>query len=148
MRYFAYGSNMNPGRMKERGVNFTAREWAVLKGWRLEFNKVASADPRQGYANIVEGESSVVEGILYEMPDKDILKLDKKEGYPTHYDRITVTVELSNGEEVEAVTYVAQPERVAQGLKPTREYMGHLLKGCDLLSEEYCQRLRDWETLD
>ena len=148
MKYFAYGSNMDPDRMRERGVNFLKREHAILEGWRLEFNKVSSRNPEEGYANIVKDENSVVEGILYEIDDLDLKILDRYEGYPSHYERIKVVVRMDNGENVEAVTYIAKPDKVKDGLKPSREYLNHLLKGCDLLSEEYCRKLRKWETLD
>ena len=147
MKYFAYGSNMDPNRMRERGINFLKREHAILQGWRLEFNKVASRNPNEGYANIVEDEKSVVEGILYTIQDSDIEKLDKYEGYPNHYERLTVRVKLDDREEVEVITYVAKSDKVKEGLKPSKEYLNHLLKGCDLLSKEYCERLRRWETL-
>ncbi len=148
MRYFAYGSNMDPRRMKKRGVEFTSREWACLKGWRLEFNKEASSGPGVGYANIVEDKDGVVEGILYEITEEGLYKLDDYEVCPDHYARIQVGVVLKSGEGVEANTYVAQPDWVSEGLKPTRDYIQHLLAGCDLLSHEYCERLRNWELLD
>ena len=51
--------------------------------------------------------------------------------------------------------YVARPELLTQGLKPTREYLGHLLvAGADilgeqrLLSDQYVQMLRNMEALD
>ena len=139
---------MNPDRMKERGINFSKREHAILDGWRLKFNKVASRNPQEGYANIEKDEGSVVEGILYTIKDSDIEKLDKYEGYPDHYKRLRVRVKLDNGEKVETITYVAKCDKVREGLKPSREYLNHLLKGCDLLSEEYCKKLRRWVTLD
>ena len=148
MRYFAYGSNMNPERMTERGVSFTSRERAVLKGWRLKFNKVSSINAREGYANIERDDNSVVEGILYTIDDKDIEKLDTYEGYPKHYNRVVLKVKKDNGEEVEALVYIANPDKVKDGLKPSKEYLNHLLRGCDLLSENYCNMLRNWETLD
>ena len=148
MRYFAYGSNMNPERMIERGVSFTSRERAVLKGWRLKFNKVSSINAREGYANIERDDNSVVEGILYTIDDKDIEKLDTYEGYPKHYNRVVLKVKKDNGEEVEALVYIANPDKVKDGLKPSKEYLNHLLRGCDLLSENYCNMLRNWETLD
>jgi len=144
MKYFAYGSNMNSERMKQRKIKFSKREWAILKGWRLEFNKMSSRNPeKEGYANIVRDNEGVVEGILYEILKEDIIKLDSYEGYPSHYDRIYVKVNLKNGKEIEAVTYIAQPDKIKDGLKPSKEYLNHLLKGCDLLSEEYCKRLRE-----
>jgi gamma-glutamylcyclotransferase (GGCT)/AIG2-like uncharacterized protein YtfP len=134
--------------MRERRINFSKREHAILEGWRLEFNKVSSKNPKEGYANIVKNENSVVEGILYEISDSDLKTLDKYEGYSSHYGRIKIIVKMDNGEKVEAITYIAKPDKVKDGLKPSREYLDHLLKGCDLLSEEYCKKLRKWETLD
>ena len=148
MKYFAYGSNMDPERMRIRGVDFSKRERAILEGWRLKFNKVASQNPNEGYANIEEDKGSIVEGILYTIPDSHIEKLDKYEGYPNHYVKSTVIVKLDSGERVKAITYIANPEKVRDDLKPSKEYLQHLLKGCDLLSEEYCEKLRNWETLD
>lgn len=84
-----------------------------------------------------------MEGILYEIQDPDIKKLDRCEGYPNHYDRIRARVKLDDGKEVEAITYIARPDKVREGLKPSKEYLDHLLKGCDLLSEEYCEMLRN-----
>jgi len=148
MRYFAYGSNMDPEWMRKRGINFSKREHAILEGWRLAFNKIASRNPKEGFSNIVKDERCFVEGILYTIQESDIKKLDRYEGYPNHYERIKVRVKLNRGEEVEATTYVAKFDKVREGLKPSKEYLKHLLKGCDLLSEEYCERLRRWETLD
>lgn len=140
---------MNPERMRSRKIKFQKREWAVLKGWRLEFNKSASRKPdAEGYANIVEDQQEIVEGCLYDISEKDIENLDKYEGYPDHYKKISVNVNLKSSEEVEAITYIAQQNKVRDGLKPCKNYLSHLLKGCDLLSKEYCERLKKWETLD
>jgi gamma-glutamylcyclotransferase (GGCT)/AIG2-like uncharacterized protein YtfP len=103
---------------------------------------------KEGYANIVRDENGIVEGVLYEITDSDLKVLDRYEGYPSHYERIKVVVGMDSGEKVEAVTYIAKPDKVKDGLKPSREYLSHLLKGCDLLSEEYCKKLRMWKTLD
>ena len=148
MNYFAYGSNMDGDRLRERGVSFSRRQRAVLEGYRLVFNKRSSRNPREGYANIVEDEGCVVEGILYEIADEDIEKLDRYEGYPQHYDRQKVKVRLQSGDVTEAAVYIARQEMTAEGLKPSREYLSHLLKGCDLLSKEYCKKLRNTQTLD
>ena len=148
MRYFAYGSNMDGDRLRERGVSFSRRQRAVLEGYRLVFNKRSSRNPREGYANIVKDEDGVVEGILYEIADGDIKKLDRYEGYPQHYERQKVKVRRHSGGVVEAVVYIARQEMTAEGLKPTREHLNHLLKGCDLLSKEYCEKLRNTPTLD
>ncbi|MEN2975432.1 MAG: gamma-glutamylcyclotransferase family protein [Candidatus Caldarchaeales archaeon] len=146
--YFAYGSNMDPDQMKIRGVSFSKRLHAVLKGFRLEFNKLSFRNPREGYANIVPDREGVVEGILYEVEDEDLSKLDRYEGYPFHYNRVKVDVMLDDGQMVEAVAYIARPEMTRKNLKPTKEYLSHLLKGSDLLSKEYYERLSNVRTLD
>jgi len=148
MKYFAYGSNMDPERMKGRKVNFSKRQRATLKGWRLEFNKKASQNLKEGYANIVPCEEYIVEGVLYEIQNEDLENLDSYEGYPNHYSRIEVKVILDNDQEVSAITYIAQANKVKTGLKPSREYLEHLLKGYDVLSEDYCKRLGEWKTVD
>ncbi len=148
MKYFAYGANMDPENMKERGVFFSKREYAILEGWKLKFNKMACDNPAEGYANIEKDEKSIVEGILYEIPGSDIEKLDEYEEYPEHYRRMKIKVRLKDGRRVEAVAYIANPSKIKEGLKPSREYLEHLLRGCDLLSKEYCEKLKRLETID
>ena len=138
---------MDPERMRRRGIRFSRREHAVLEGFRLEFNKVSSRNPREGYANIVKDPESVVEGILYEIEESDLRRLDRREGYPFHYRRTRVYVKLDNGERVEAITYIAQPEKVKSDLRPSKKCLSHLLRGCDLLSQEYCEKLKRTPTL-
>jgi hypothetical protein len=44
------------------------------------------------------------------------------------------------------VVYVAL--RTAEGLRPTREYLDHLLAGSDLLPADYWAKLKETPTLD
>ena len=148
MKYFAYGSNMDAERMRERNISFSQRIHATLKGYSSKFNKVASCNPKEGYANIVPNEKGIVEDVLYEISQSDLPKLDKCEGYPNHYGKIRVKVQSDEGQQVEVVTYIAQPDKIMQNLKPSKDYLKRLLKGRDILPEDYCRRLESWETLD
>jgi hypothetical protein len=47
---------------------------------------------------------------------------------------------------VEAITHVAL--LVADGLRPTRDYLGHLLAALDLLPADHLRRLSETPTLD
>jgi|LSQX01.2.fsa_nt_gb gamma-glutamylcyclotransferase len=148
MKYFAYGSNMNPQRMRERKINYTSRIAASLQGYSLKFNKVASRNPlEEGYANIVPEAKGVVEGVLYEIQEADLKNLDKYEGYPDNYDRQKVKVLTVTGQE-EAIAYIACPDKIREGLKPAREYLVHLLAAKDMLSEDYYRKLLCYDTLD
>lgn len=143
MKYFAYGSNCNPAIMKRKRVSFTSRQRAVLRGFRLLFNKRAmrsSLPDDIGFANINEDPDGTVEGILYEIADRDLERLDQSERYPDHYDRIEVTVE-SETDHHRCFTYQAQPDKVRPGLKPSRNYLNHILAAGDFLSRQYHEAL-------
>ena len=147
--YFAYGSNMNPERMREeRSINYSQRKHAILKGFRLAFNKVSTKNAKEGFANIVANKRETVEGVLYAITASDLLELDKIEGYPIHYDRIRLNIETDDGEHIEAEVYVAQPDYIRKGLKPSRDYMKHLLAAKDIISNKYYESLKTIETLD
>jgi len=143
MKYFAYGSNCNSAVMKRKGVRFTSRRRAVLRGFRLLFNKKAMRGnlPEDiGFANINEDADATVEGILYEIVDDDLERLDRSERYPDHYDRIDVTVESDAGRH-RCCTYRAQPDKIREGLKPSRNYLNHILAAGDFLSRQYHEAL-------
>lgn len=147
VKYFAYGSNMGVEQMRQRGVHFVSRIFAALQGWRLEFNKLASRNPQEGFANIVSDPTERVEGVLYEFDEEDLFKLDRYEGYPDHYARHDVDV-IADGCSTTAIAYVAQPDKTQSGLKPSHEYIGRIKQGTDLLSAVYRDRLLTHETLD
>ena len=151
--YFAYGSNMNPARLadqrlKERAVQMGPRIGGRLDGWRLAFNKIARQPAGAAAGNIVEAPGDVVHGTLNQMPEAGLLVLDIWEGVAGgHYERRTVpVVRADTGETVEAAAYIAL--KVGEGLKPTREYLSHLLAGKDLLPASYWEKLKATPTLD
>jgi cation transport regulator ChaC len=151
--YFAYGSNMNPARLvddrlRPKGVALGLRVGGRLDGWQLTFDKIARAPKGAGAGNIVVAPGNVVHGTLNEMPLAGLDVLDVWEGVAGgHYERRAVpVVRADTGDTVEAVTYVAL--LVGEGLRPTRDYLGHLLAGRDLLPADYWERLRASPTLD
>jgi gamma-glutamylcyclotransferase (GGCT)/AIG2-like uncharacterized protein YtfP len=137
---------MDPDRMRERGVYFTSREPGILNDFMLAFNKI-SAEPGMGYANIVPHSGSAVEGAVYSIDEKDICKLDSYEDYPVQYNRIVLHVILRDQTIVNCIVYIAQHGKVAAGLKPSVNYVSHLLKGSDLLSQAYIKWLSGFPTL-
>jgi len=149
MKYFAYGSNMDPDRMIKRKVKFLDRKHAILKDYSLQFNKIALSNPeKEGKANIMCGTNELVEGVLYEIESSDEIKLDRNEVYPKHYDKDTISVQLDDGTIIDTMTYIAQPNMIKEGLRPTREYLDHLLAAKDMLSKSYYEKLKSWPALD
>ncbi|MEE4282684.1 MAG: gamma-glutamylcyclotransferase family protein [Pseudomonadales bacterium] len=139
--YFAYGSNMNPARVADRGLSVLGAQAGVLKGFRLLFNKMSRDHNGVGHANIEFDRHSVVEGVLYELahPD-DILKMDPFERAPWNYGREVVAIRQGQNT-TWAWTYFANPAVKIAGLRPPRAYMAHLLAGEVYLSQGYLQQL-------
>ena len=142
--YYSYGSNMNQNRMLERGCIFDKVEKAKLKNYILVFNKKSQKDPSITFANVIQKENSIVEGMLYTLDEDKIKLLDKFEGFPKHYNRILLDVETDNGL-VNAYVYIAQQEWISNGL-PSKEYLNHLLEGKNFLSENYYNMLKETVT--
>ena len=135
--YFAYGSNMNPARVWERGLRFTAVRGAWLQDRRLVFDKVARLHPHAAHANIVYAPGERVEGVLYWLAGSaEIVKMDPFERAPWNYGRDAV--EVRAGEEVIwAWTYFANRAVRRDGLRPPAEYLAHMLAGRAFLSADY-----------
>jgi cation transport regulator ChaC len=149
--YFAYGSNMNAQRLfgerlNPEGVARGERIAGRLDGWRLTFNKRARLPA--GAGNIVPAVGEVVHGTLNRLPPKGFEILDRYEGVAGgHYERrLLPVVRADTGATIEAVTYVAL--LVSEALRPTRDYLGHLLAGRDLLPADYYERLGATPTID
>ena len=145
IKYFAYGSNMDTERMYKRAITVLDRTSASIPGYKLVFNKIANNE-NEGFANIIQSNKSKVQGILYTIPSHCIAILDKFEGVPIHYKRYKIQVMTANGIE-EARTYIAVSNMTKDGLKPTREYLNHLLKGKRYFSREYYIKLKETEVL-
>jgi len=148
MKYFAYGSNCNPAIMEKKQVRYTSRQRASLRGYQILFNKRALREKLPeviGFANINEAHDHCVEGILYDVVDRDVTRLDESERYPEHYDRVLLQVEV-DGQPHEAWVYQAQPDKVATGLVPSRNYLNHILAARDFLSRQYYEALDKSQT--
>lgn len=81
--YFAYGSNMNPERMRRRIPDARPLGRATLKGWRVA---------ERLYADIEKARGGRVQGVLYLVTPTELHRLDYYEGYPSVYNCVKVTV--------------------------------------------------------
>lgn len=119
MRYFAYGSNIDPRLMSEACPEAQLVGPARLDGYRLEFN-VYSDRWEGGAANLEPDDRGHVWGVVWEVTEEDLDRLDTFAGHPTFFRREDVRAELG-GENAECVTY-----RVAHQLgyvRPSDSYV-------------------------
>ncbi len=139
-RYFAYGSNMDPGQMEQRGLEVMRAEVAVLRDHRLAFTFDASSRWMGGAADIVPEPGATVEGVLYHLGN-DIEAMDPWEGVPKWYRRIAVEVEAREGT-VAAWTYEVVDKLPYQA--PSEGYIGKMVLAARQhgLSPDYVDSLR------
>lgn len=146
--YFAYGSNISEYRMRnERNINFKSRKFAILENYKLVFNKVSKNNVYLGFANIIQSPKNIVEGALYEISDSDLKVIDKFEGFPKHYYRQTIEV-ICDGKKLEAIVYIANSEMIRENIKPDKKYLGYILEGKDIFTDDYYNDLLKTKTLD
>lgn len=96
MFYLAYGSNMNPNRIRERIPYARPIGKAYIRGWKLV---------ERLYADIERARGGVVEGVLYLITPTELSTLDAYEGFPITYQSFMVDAYLDKKHKVSAVTY-------------------------------------------
>lgn len=116
--YLAYGSNLNLNQMKRRCPNAKKVGTFLLKGYELEFRY---------YLTIKESPNSEVPLGIFEIDDKDEIALDRYEGYPTHYRKEYLEVEL-NGKPIKALVYIMN-EEIRGVMVPDTFYLRVCLEG-------------------
>lgn len=99
--YVAYGSNLNKEQMKYRCPTAKLYGTGEIKDYELQFK----GQPNGAFATIAPKEGSSVPVAVWEIQSSDESSLDRYEGYPSHYFKQDVPVQL-DGEEVNAMVYI------------------------------------------
>jgi gamma-glutamylcyclotransferase (GGCT)/AIG2-like uncharacterized protein YtfP len=126
MYYFAYGSNLNQGQMRERCPDSQSRFTATLPNYKLVFIGW-SRQWRGGEASIRSFRGEKVPGAVYEVSERDLRRLDSYEGYPRSTNRMNVTVFNEDGEPIPAMTYIRTGQ--SEETKPSVEYLSVIQQG-------------------
>jgi len=129
VKYFAYGSNMSPTVMTRVCPTHKVLGAAKLIDQRLAFTR-RSVKSGSGVADIVPAPSMAVWGVVYEVDEKEISSLDKKEGVGFAYARQEIEVVLASKRIKRAITY-SVVSKESKEVPPSPEYLGLLLDGLD-----------------
>lgn len=123
--YFAYGSNMNRERLRERVHVVHKGQNGVLEGYRFRYNKMSKIDGT-GKANICEAADEVVHGVCYELDEEGLDILDQ---FEKGYERRIVPVCAVLGGPVIALayTYIAKCPPSGSTAGPSAEYRALVL---------------------
>lgn len=121
--YFAYGSNMNEDVITSVTPSAKKVGIARLADFRLAFTR-RSTRWKAGVADVLSFPGLSVYGIIYSIHRKELALLDRKEGAPKAYERISVSVRL-NRTMTEVMTYsVTCPEPVE--IAPHPDYLAQM----------------------
>ena len=99
--YVAYGSNLNLKQMKYRCPTAKLYGTGKIENYELQFK----GQPYGAFATIAPKEGSEVPVAVWEIQPQDERSLDHYEGYPSHYFKQNIPVQL-DGEEVDAMVYI------------------------------------------
>lgn len=151
-QYFAYGSNMLTERLQspDRVPGATFLATGAVRGYRLRFHK-RSID-KSGKCNIAKTDSfeDVVYGVVFEIPDDQVKKLDVAEGLRSGYHHDDIPVRFTDGTESGALAYVADSNAINNDLLPYEWYHKLVLAGAEQhrLPENYLAALRAVRTCE
>lgn len=127
IRYFAYGSNLHPARLRARTPSCRRVGVATLAGYALRFNHASSTDA-SAKCNIVVADDSVVHGVVYDLLAAERAALDRAEDLGVGYDLVDLSVSL-DGREQPVFCYVGLPHTLDDSLRPFRWYRDIVLHG-------------------
>jgi gamma-glutamylcyclotransferase (GGCT)/AIG2-like uncharacterized protein YtfP len=128
LKYFAYGSNLHPVRLKERTPSCKIIAVAKLLEHRLCFHKKGVDGSGKANAFYTGSPLDHVMGVIYEMHRNDKLTLDQIEGLGKGYLDKTAIVENNFGSE-NVFTYVAEENYIFDSLNPYSWYKELVLRG-------------------
>jgi gamma-glutamylcyclotransferase len=128
---FAYGSNLDTQQMRYRCASARIEARAVLLNHALAFGGFSR---RWGgaVASVVPEPGGRVEGLLYRVSPPDLCKLDRHEGTPFAYERISKLVTDHSGRRRRAQLYRQSADHFDPWL-PQPDYFGVLLRAYERL---------------
>ncbi len=129
IQYFAYGSNMFTERLRARCSSAQPRGVAYADNLVLGFCK--KSGDGSGKATLCPEAGHQVFGVVFNLNENELAKLDEAEGAGSGYDRIDdFWVRIQGSHDLERTfTYLAPPAFIDQSVKPYDWYLKLVLAG-------------------
>ena len=150
---FAYNELINEDYFKEMGFEYIEKITVTLSAQRIVFNRLppeGKGIEGQGLPNIepTPDNAGMMEGVLYEMQDTFLPKLDEFHGYPKECNRKVMDLNAHDFHTVRGIVYFAQPDRIGEKLKPSKALMKLFKKSRKEMTMLYFARLMNTRTCD
>ena len=153
--YFGYGSNLNAADWSRwcsskgyKETSFDASFQKAANAWLADYRPgftVRSASREGGVLDVVSAPGCVTPGVLFQVNEDAIAKLDRKEGAPRFYRRLDIVVQTASGFR-EAFTYqVVSPQ--GDYIPPSDEYARIVCDGLKAngLDDEHIRLASTWK---
>ena len=121
--YIAYGSNLNHRQMAMRCPTAKLVGTGTVEGYELQFK----GQQHSAFATIAEKPGASVPVAIWSIRPRDEWSLDIYEGYPTHYHKDNLSVQMDDGSEINAMVYVMN-HKMNFGI-PTQKYYNAVYEG-------------------
>ena len=153
VNFFAYGELINEDYFKEKGLEYISKSSVTLSAWRRVFNKIPIDNggvEGLGLVNIepTPDNAGMMHGELYVMDEKFVPKLDEIFGHPDEYKRKVMRFNRHDFILINGLTYIARPDKIATGLKPSKATMKIFRKAKKFFPMLYFSRLMNTPTCD
>ena len=150
---FAYNELINEDYFKEKGFEYIDKVTVTLSAQRIVFNRLpleGESIEGQGLPNIepTPNNAGMMEGMLYDMHDTFLPKLDELHGYPKECNRKVMDLNAHDFHTVRGIVYFAQPDRIGDKLKPSKALMKLFRKSRKEMTMLYFARLMNTRTCD
>ena len=142
---------MDPSQLNNKKIKMRNPRVGKLEGYQFAFTKKSNWDSKlslgsriNGKANISENNDSMVWGVLLDLTESEVEKMDDSEGTESgHYFRKTVEVITDSGI-VKAITYVAHDDKLIPNTAPLEWYLNHVLDGAKYhnLPDDYIESIQ------
>lgn len=145
--YFAYGSNLSVAQMQRRCSSAEVVSSGRLCGFRLAFT-FYSTGWEGGVADVTHSEDGEVWGLVFDLTEADLQRLDRFEGVPTHYERFQADIEVTDKTLHNVWVYAVSAKQ--QFIRPTSAYLDTIKAAARKwkFPQAYCEMLELVETQD
>ena len=128
VRVYLYDEMMNEGVFKKHGVEFLSKYSVTLSAYKRVFNKIPADNvglEGLGHANVVPTDDNLgmLIGVMYELDESQIPKLDAFYHHPQEYNRRIMTFQRHDFTPTKGFIYIAPLEKTQSGLKPSKAMM-------------------------
>ena len=146
MKIFAYGSNMNINRLKERVPSAIKVCNSSVEGYKFLFNKKSNVDgSAKGNIHQTNDAADKVWGVVFEIAESDKSGLDKVEGLGKGYNEQQIELLDDKGNAVQAQVYVADAGAINNEVVPFDWYKAFIVSGAEQnnLPADYTKTLKN-----